>query len=148
MMLPWVIPAVAMAAGYYYTVRYGRLSPNFTVWELIQSATGGPQWPTPLHLANLQRLVSNVLQPWRDLVGPLRVTSGVRHEETNEAVGGVSSSHHLTGLAVDVVPTRMSLDDALDVLAGSAIPFHRAILYPGHIHVAFKPGHAERAIIR
>jgi uncharacterized protein YcbK (DUF882 family) len=42
----------------------------------------------------------------REIYGkPMRVTSGYRTEDHNQKVGGVSSSSHLKGLAIDVACT-------------------------------------------
>lgn len=62
--------------------------------------------------------------------GPLRVNSGCRCKEHNKAVGGVPSSNHITGEAVDLYPMNgkvdalwrfirnMALDGELQNLAG------------------------------
>ena len=48
--------------------------------------------------------IVDVLQTIRDAVGHrIAVSSGVRCEEHNEEVGGVSTSEHIYGNAVDVV---------------------------------------------
>jgi len=46
------------------------------------------------------------------VVPGLRVTSGRRSPERNRAVGGVPSSFHLQGRAVDLVGSRAALRDA------------------------------------
>jgi hypothetical protein len=43
-----------------------------------------------------------VLQPLRDRFGPIRINSGYRCPELNEAVGGVQSSQHMRGEAADI----------------------------------------------
>ena len=52
---------------------------------------------------NLQALVSNVLEPVRELLGkPIVVNSGFRCPIHNVAVGGVANSQHMKGEAVDI----------------------------------------------
>lgn len=52
---------------------------------------------------NLQALVSNVLEPVRELLGkPIVVNSGFRCPVHNAAVGGVANSQHMKGEAVDI----------------------------------------------
>lgn len=54
--------------------------------------------------------VLNILQYLRDFVvcGPIYISSFVRSSETNNAVGGVANSDHLTGCAVDIRTNEMS----------------------------------------
>ena len=57
-------------------------------------------------MLNLAYLCHTVLQPLRDRFGPIRINSGYRCPELNEAVGGVANSHHLRGEAADIyLPT-------------------------------------------
>ena len=51
---------------------------------------------------NLAYLCHMVLQPLRDRFGPIRINSGYRSPELNEAVGGVSNSQHMRGEAADI----------------------------------------------
>lgn len=52
---------------------------------------------------NIAALVDKVLDPLREAWGkPITVTSGYRCPELNKAVGGVSTSMHLTGHAADI----------------------------------------------
>lgn len=84
-----------------------QLTTNFTLEELIHSDTanakGIDNTPTKEIEENLKYLAEKALQPIRDKWGkPLTVNSGYRCKELNKAVGGVSNSSHLTGLAADI----------------------------------------------
>lgn len=84
------------------------LTQNFTLEELTSSATARirqiENTPDEKQMANLKKLCENVLQPIREKYGkPIRITSGFRCEKLNKAVGGASSSQHLTGEAADMV---------------------------------------------
>ena len=58
--------------------------------------------PSDEVIENLQALVTNFLQPLRDLVdGPIRVTSGFRPPALNKEIGGSKTSQHREGKAVD-----------------------------------------------
>ncbi len=86
-----------------------KLSANFTLEELLQSDTADREQLnnteySPEVLVNLTRLATQVLQPLRDKVGPVQITSGYRCEALNKAVGGAENSAHLYGLAADIVP--------------------------------------------
>lgn len=50
----------------------------------------------------MQRLITNLIQPMRDALGPIRVTSGYRSPELNRAIGGSTKSQHCKGEALDL----------------------------------------------
>lgn len=83
-----------------------RLSKNFVLSEITHSNTakrlGIKNEPTKDHLKNLQLLIRGVVQPVRDGVGAIRVSSGYRNPTLNEAIGGSSRSQHCKGQAVDI----------------------------------------------
>lgn len=92
-----------------------RLAPNFTLGELVASnkaqALGIDNTPPPAVLPRL-RETAEMLQRVRDHLGinaltgrpvGVTVTSAYRCARLNTAVGGVTSSDHLTGEAADVV---------------------------------------------
>jgi len=54
---------------------------------------------------NLRRLCVVVLQPLRDAMGPVTVSSGYRPPSLNMAIGGATTSQHIAGLAGDVTVT-------------------------------------------
>lgn len=116
-----------------------RLSPHFHAVEFTYSSRAQALHinndPGPAELENLVRLCFDVLEPARDIVGPLVVNSGFRCAELNKAVGGVKTSAHLEGRAADVVPSQMTCADAFRVLKDSNIPFDQLILEPTWIHM-------------
>jgi hypothetical protein len=83
-----------------------RLSKNFTLAELTKSNTatrmGIFNTPSYEHLQNLHRLVINLIQPMRDELGAIRITSGYRSPKLNRAIGGSSRSQHCKGEALDL----------------------------------------------
>jgi len=83
-----------------------RLSKNFVLSEITHSNTakrlGIKNEPTKIHLDGLQILVRNLLQPLRDAIGPIRISSGYRNPELNRAIGGSLKSQHCKGEALDV----------------------------------------------
>lgn len=128
------------------------LSPNFRLAEFTRTGTGLPNVPDDEAIANLSALVHRVLEPWRQAVGPLRVTSGYRSALVNAAVRGADGSQHTTGQAADVAPTQTSSNNAFRALAGlvadGRIEVDQAILYApergGHVHVSFRRGGSNR----
>lgn len=60
--------------------------------------------PDERSIKNLKEVVEKLLQPIRDELGlPIKINSGYRCPALNKAVGGVSTSAHCFGLAVDMV---------------------------------------------
>jgi zinc D-Ala-D-Ala carboxypeptidase len=83
-----------------------KLSKNFTLHELTRSQTakryGIDNTPGPEHLNNLRYLCNNLLQPLRDEVGPVTISSGYRSKKVNKKVGGSRYSLHSQGCAADI----------------------------------------------
>ena len=83
-----------------------KLSKNFALSEITHSNTakrlGIENEPTETHLQNMQHLVDNLLQPLRDAIGPIRISSGYRNPSLNRAIGGSNSSQHCKGQALDI----------------------------------------------
>ena len=56
-----------------------------------------------MEFAYLQTLCEKVLQPLRDALGPVHITSGYRPPKLNALIGGSPRSQHQYGQAVDIV---------------------------------------------
>ena len=83
-----------------------RLSKNFVLSEITRSNTatrlGISNEPTKEHLENMQRLILSLIQPMRNDLGPIRITSGYRSPSLNRAIGGSSRSQHSKAEALDL----------------------------------------------
>ena len=79
-----------------------RLTTNFTLDELTRTRFSLDNTPGPKERAALQLLAEKVLQPARDALGPINVTSGFRNRSVNTLVHGSRTSHHLKGMAADL----------------------------------------------
>ena len=76
---------------------------NFSFSELIKTDTGLNNTPNDMNvLSNLCRLAAFLQTIRNELHLPIIVNSAYRSKEVNEAVGGVSSSYHVKGLATDI----------------------------------------------
>ena len=53
-------------------------------------------------MENTKRIVSVLLQPLRNSLGPIRISSGYRNPSLNRAIGGSSKSQHCKGEALDI----------------------------------------------
>jgi len=85
------------------------LSEHFKLEELCKTKTGIENVPNEAQVENLKRLcrwLEQLRKRWNNLYGegddPIIINSGFRSPEVNKAVGGVSTSNHLTGCAVDI----------------------------------------------
>jgi hypothetical protein len=84
------------------------LSKNFTLREMTKSVTakrlGIDNTPNDEQIAFMRELCEAVLQPLRDELGPIIITSGLRVPALNKAIGGSSTSQHcaLRGAAADI----------------------------------------------
>ena len=82
------------------------LSKNFTLKELIRSNTalrlGIDNEPSKEGILKLTLLATSLLQPLRNAVGSLRITSGYRSPKLSEAIGSSSNSQHCRYEAVDM----------------------------------------------
>ena len=83
------------------------ITKNFSMEELVASNTarmkGIDNTPDKDVEARLVQLAQQVLQPLRNRYGkPIKISSGYRCQALNKAIGGVSTSQHLKGEAVDI----------------------------------------------
>lgn len=95
-----------------------RLSHNFTLWEFLYSEKAIEKGLMDKQLSisekeilNLKRLCVNILQPLRnEFKLPIRINSGYRSIELNEALKGSLTSDHMDGKAADIyIPGKMEM---------------------------------------
>ena len=89
--------------------KQARLSEHFTLAEMCKTRVNIENVPNEAQVENLKRLcrwLEQLRRRWNNLYGegndPIVINSGFRSPEVNKAVGGVSTSNHLTGCAVDI----------------------------------------------
>lgn len=84
-----------------------RISTHFTLEELERSQTaarlGIANAVGPDQLDQLDDLCHTLLEPLREQLGPIHVTSGYRSPALNKQVGGAARSAHMDGRAADIV---------------------------------------------
>ena len=86
-----------------------RLSEHFTLAELTKTSVKIENVPNEAQVENLKRIcgwLEELRRRWNNIYGdgddPIIINSGFRSSEVNKAVGGVPTSNHTTGCAVDI----------------------------------------------
>ena len=133
-----------------------KLTTNFHLWELVKSSTadrlGIDNTPNAEEIRNLQTLCEKILQPARDALGPIKISSGFRSEELNRAVGGVSNSDHRLGFAADVIPASVSTRRLAEWVDQNCPEFDQVILEfgtledPNWIHLSAAPRNRKEVL--
>ena len=115
------------------------LSKNFTLKELTRSNTatrlGIDNQPSKEGVLKLTLLATELLQPLRNAVGSLRITSGYRSPQLSEAIGSSSNSQHCRYEAVDMQFVKRGKMDNIkiyDALIDLDLDFDQCILEFGN----------------
>lgn len=132
------------------------LTKDFTLWEFVKSVTadmnGIENTPTRTETAHLKLLCEKILQPARDALGPLKISSGFRSEALNRLVGGVPNSDHRLGYAADVIPVNGGTRDLAEWVVKNCPDFDQVILEfgtlknPNWIHLSVAPRLRHRVL--
>jgi len=135
-----------------------KLTNNFTLTELTDSNTalrlGIDNEPNGEQLTNLLLLCQRILQPLRDELGEsITITSGLRNEALNSAIGGSKSSDHCKGLAADIQCSDNKI--LFDTIIALNLPYSQLIWEfgtseaPKWVHVALDiTGNPKRQLLK
>lgn len=137
-----------------------RVSKNFTLQELTRSNVGLrlgiKNEPTTDGVHKLTMMVNSLVQPIRDKIGPIRITSGYRSPAINAAIGGSPNSQHCRYEAIDcqyVRKSRMDNRKIYDALVDLDLDFDQCILEfgtpsnPAWIHLSWKVCDNRRQVL-
>ena len=130
------------------TINDTRLSPHFKLGEFIKLSKYPDNKPTMQDVANMTYGCLMLLEPARQVVGPILINSGFRNARVNTLVGGVRNSQHLTGQAADIRPKDPRKFQLLvDFLRTS--PYTDQLLTGnGWLHISWNPFAAPRHYVR
>ena len=129
-----------------------QLTKNFNLSEFTRTTTGLNNIPTQTEINRLRKLCETILQPARDVLGALNITSGFRSEAVNNAVNGSSTSAHRLGYAADVIPSSGDTRALANWVVANR-PFDQVILEfgslakPSWIHISADPRN-RREVLR
>ena len=133
-----------------------QLTANFSLHEMCKSDTairmGYDNVPDEEATENLRLLCEKVLQPIRDHYGKgVKVNSGFRSIETNQATGGSSKSDHVRGQAADIeIPSVPNAELAqwimynLDYTQLILEFYTQGIPDSGWVHVSYDPNNLKK----
>ena len=126
----------------------------FTMFELIFSETALARKikneTTRQVEDNLIDLVDKVLDPLRARWGkPLKVNSGYRCPRLNAAVGGVITSQHTKGEAVDVTTgTEQGNKDLVRLIMTMNLPVDQVIFENTWVHISHRMGYNRKQFLQ
>ena len=129
---------------------------HFTIEELCKSYVAEKanidNTPSQEIVANLTKLVDNVLDPLRERYGmPIYVNSGYRCKELNKAVGGVGNSEHLKGMAADITTRTKEGNMKLFKLAQEMdLPFRQIIDESNlsWVHISYNENDIKKQVLK
>ncbi len=108
-----------------------KLSPNFSLDEFLVSQTaerhGIDMTPPGEVIDNLRRLCEGCLQPIRDALGPVYISSGYRPQELNQLIGGSLTSRHMSGDAADFRVAGMTPYEVCKRVEDMELPYDQLI---------------------
>ena len=130
------------------TINDTRLSPHFKLGEFLNLSKYPDNKPTMQHVANLTYGCLMLLEPARQMVGPIIINSGYRNPRVNALVGGVKNSQHLLGQAADIRPQDpKQFQRLIDFLRAS--PYTDQLLTGnGWLHISWTPFAKPRRFVR
>ena len=125
-----------------------RLSPHYTLDEFLNVGKYPDNKPTLQDVANMTYGCIMLLEPARQVVGPIIINSGFRNSRVNRLVGGVSNSQHLIGQAADIRPLNPQQFQSLVDFLKSWEYTDQLLRGPGGLHVSWSPFRPPRRQIR
>ena len=125
-----------------------RLSPHFKLNEFLNLKKYPENIPSMQVVANLTYGCHLLLEPARQIVGPIIINSGFRNEAVNRRVGGVRNSQHLIGQAADIRPKDPTQFQSLvDFLKANALT-DQLLTGSTWLHISWNPFATPRHYIR
>ena len=125
-----------------------RLSPHFKLGEFLNLKKYPENVPSMQVVVNLTYGCHLLLEPARQIVGPIIINSGFRNEAVNRRVGGVKNSQHLIGQAADIRPQDPAQFQRLvDFLKTNALT-DQLLTGSSWLHLSWNPFASPRHYIR
>lgn len=134
------------------------LSKNFSLAEMTRSTTATKKRienvPNDAQIESMRELCVKVLQPLRDSLGPVNISSGFRSQKLNVAIGGSTTSQHcaLRGAAADIDMDSRNAE-VFNYIKDNII--YDQLIWefgddnnPSWVHVSYHYGHNRKQILK
>jgi len=127
-----------------------KMSDHFTLGEFIISQTATRlniiNYPTDKQYQSIQSLCVNVLEPIRSNFGSIIISSGLRADKLNTAIGGSKTSQHCFGEAGDIISPTYSVTEMYEwIVLKSDIVYDQIIHEFGKwIHISYTNRYVNR----
>jgi hypothetical protein len=125
-----------------------RLSKHFLLSEFLNVGKYPDNKPTMQHVVNMTYGCHFLLEPARQVVGPILINSGFRNPRVNALVGGVKNSQHLTGQAADIRPKDPRQFQHLVDFLRSCEHTDQLLTGNGWLHISWNPFAKPRHFVR
>lgn len=117
-----------------------KISNYFTMKEATKTDTGLDNKVSKPEEAYNIILSASKLDLIRMILGkPVIVNSWYRSKKVNEKVGGVPTSQHALGQAIDIRVNGLKPIEIMDKIKASGVSFDQLIVYKSFVHISFKP---------
>ena len=130
------------------TINDTRLSPHFKLCEFCNLSKYPDNKPAMQHVANMTYGCLMLLEPARQVVGPIIINSGFRNPRVNSLVGGVKNSQHLLGQAADIRPKDPCQFQRLVDFLRACPNTDQLLTGNGWLHISWAPFGIPRHYIR
>ena len=125
-----------------------RLSSHFRLGEFCNLSKYPDNKPTMQHVANMTYGCLMLLEPARQVVGPILINSGYRNSRVNALVGGVANSQHLLGQAVDIRPRDPKQFQRLVAFLRASPYTDQLLTASSWLHLSWNPLGSPRHFVR
>jgi hypothetical protein len=137
-----------------------KIGKYFTLHEMERSDTakrlGISNKADEASINNAKELCRNLLDPLREFWGPIYISSWYRSEALNQAIGGATGSHHMTGNAVDIDLDGIDENGNKEIfhLIRVNFDFHTLIWEfgddnkPDWVHISWFPNNNPKRVLR
>ena len=125
-----------------------KLSEHFMLSEFLNPKKYPDNIPTVQQISNMMYGCRNLLEPARQVVGPIIINSGFRNPDVNRRVGGVKNSQHLQGQAADIRPKDPAQFHRLVEFLKAHKLTDQLLTGNGWLHISWKPFATPRHYVR
>ena len=130
------------------TINDVRLSSHFSLSEFLNVNKYPDNNPTMQHVVNMTYGCLMLLEPARQVVGPIIINSGFRNSRVNRLVGGVKNSQHLLGQAADIRPKNPTQFQRLVAFLKAHALTDQLLTANGWLHISWAPFAPPRHFVR